>query len=81
MTVQYLQELNVFAVTKLTIAILFCLCISSGGIRSHAAEFFVFQQAHLWSLEKPWNPQQLCCLRPNTPEQYQLNSIIAMAVS
>ncbi len=26
-------------------------------------------------------PQQLCCLMPNTPEQYQSNSIIAITVS
>jgi hypothetical protein len=58
---QNLQGLNIFVITELKIAILFCLCVSSWGISSHAAEFYFLPAGSLVAL---WRiielPSTLC---------------------
>jgi hypothetical protein len=58
---QYLQGLIIFVITELAIATLFCSCVSSWGIRYRAAEFYVFQQAHLGPSD-PTAPFVASCL-------------------
>ncbi len=80
-TVQYLQELNIFAMTELTIATLFARVLVMRHQMS-CCQFLSFSSGLTHSLLKNHrNPQQLCCLIPITPVQYQLSSITAMIVS
>jgi hypothetical protein len=51
-TVQYLLGLNIFVITELTIATLFCWCVSSWGISSCAAEFHFLPAGSLVALWK-----------------------------
>ncbi len=76
------KGLNIFVIMELTIATLFAqVLVMRHQMSCHVVSFFAFS-AGSWPLEKTIEPpQQLCCLIPNTPVQYQLNSIIAMIVS
>jgi hypothetical protein len=47
---QNLQGLNIFVIMELKIAILFCLCVSSWGINSHATEFYFLLAGSLMAL-------------------------------
>ncbi len=51
-TVQYLQGLNIFVITEFTIATLICLCVSSWGISSRAAELQFLPAGSLLALWK-----------------------------
>jgi hypothetical protein len=65
-TVQYLQGLIIFVIAELAIATLFCSCVSSGGIRCRAAEFYVFPAGSLEVFWKNIGPHStLCGLVPN----------------
>ncbi len=64
--VQYLQGLDIFVITELTIATLFCSCASSWGISSRAAKFYFLPAGSLVAL---WRiiefPSTLYGLMPN----------------
>ncbi len=62
-TIQYLQWLNIFVITELTIASLFCPCVSPWSIRCHAAEFYVFAAGSLVAFWKTTElPNMASCL-------------------
>ncbi len=51
-TIKYLQGLNIFVITELTSATLFCLCICSWSISNRAAEFHFLPAGSLMALWK-----------------------------
>ncbi len=77
-TIQCLQGLTIFLITDLTIATLF----SRVFVVKHQTtcyQFICFSIGLTPDLLKNHRtPQQLCCLIPNAPVQYQSSSIITM---
>jgi hypothetical protein len=80
--VQYVQGLNIFEITELTIATLFCSCVSSWGIGSRAAESYFLLAGSLMALLRMIKlPSTLYGLMLNLQSNTSQNSIIAMIVS
>jgi hypothetical protein len=65
-TIQYLLGLNIFVIKELKIATLICLCVSSWGISSRAAEFYFLPAGSLLALWRMIEfPSTPCGLMPN----------------
>ncbi len=75
------KGLNIFEITELTIATLFARVLVMRYQMSCCWFLSLFSGLTRGLLKNHRTPQQLCCLKPNTPVQYWSSSIIAMIVS